>query len=102
MTREANLDRDEAKLKLSDVQLEIFHGWRRPDEALPPHKPQMSSLAANSGPTMIADQKIDLIQGVTTDCSVVASLCAVTARASHDHPKVNLKRESSYPHLMKS
>lgn len=95
MTRQANSYRDEAELKLSDVQLEIFDGWRRPDKALPPPKLQVSSLPTDAGPTMIAEQNVDLIQDVTTDCSVVASLCAVIARASRGHPKVKLSGEFS-------
>jgi hypothetical protein len=31
---------------------------------------------------------VDLVQDITTDCSVVASLCAGTARASKGHGKV--------------
>lgn len=95
MTRQANSYRDEAELELSDVQLEIFDGWRRPDKALPPPKVQVSSLPTDVGPTMIAQQNVDLIQDVTTDCSVVASLCAVMARASRGHPNVKLSGEFS-------
>lgn len=31
---------------------------------------------------------IDLVQDITTDCSVVASLCAGIARVQHGHSKV--------------
>ena len=75
---------------LSNVQLEIFDGWRRPDEALSPPKSRESKSPAEGGPIMMAEHDIDLIQDVTTDCSVVASLCAGTARASHGHSRVNL------------
>lgn len=95
VTREANVYRDEAEVKLSAVQLEIFDGWRRPDKALPPPKLQVSSLPAEAGPTMIAEQMVDLIQDVTTDCSVVASLCAVIARASRGYPNVKISWEFS-------
>lgn len=37
---------------------------------------------------MIAENAIDLVQDITTDCSVVASLCAATARARKGHEKV--------------
>lgn len=37
---------------------------------------------------MEAEHEIDLVQDITTDCSVVASLCAWTARALKGHSKV--------------
>lgn len=37
---------------------------------------------------MTATTEIDLVQDITTDCSVVASLCAGTARAVKGHGKV--------------
>lgn len=36
---------------------------------------------------MTATTEIDLVQDITTDCSVVASLCAGTARAVKGHGK---------------
>lgn len=39
---------------------------------------------------MRAVNDIDLVQDITTDCSVVASLCAGTARALKGHGKVVL------------
>ena len=39
-------------------------------------------------PKAVADQ-IDLVQDLTNDCSVVASLCAGTARAERGHPSVH-------------
>lgn len=88
--RIANLGRDTAEMKLSDVQLKIFDGWRRPDEALPTPKLQVSGPPPGASPTRRTELDIDLTQDVTTDCSVVASLCAVTARARHGHSKVHL------------
>jgi hypothetical protein len=38
---------------------------------------------------MVAADDIDLVQDITTDCSVVASLCAGTARARKGHGKVS-------------
>ena len=38
---------------------------------------------------MTSDQKIDLVQDMTSDCSVVASLCALVARAEHGHVEVS-------------
>ena len=84
-----DIDRDKVELSLSDVQLGIFNGWRRPDDALPPAKLRISSASAGAAPTMVAEQDIDLVQDVTTDCSVVASLCAGIARASRGHSKVH-------------
>ena len=89
----AELSRDETELSLSDVQLEIFDGWRRPGEALSPTKVRLSNVSAGAAPTMTAENDIDLIQDVTTDCSVVASLCAGIARASRGHSKVHPTRE---------
>ena len=78
-------------MKLSDEQLKIFDSWRRPDEALPPPKFQIFNQPPGASPTMRAELDIDLIQDVTTDCSVVASLCAITARARRGHSKVLLE-----------
>lgn len=40
---------------------------------------------------MVAHGRIDLVQDITTDCSVVASLCAATARSEHGHADVMLE-----------
>jgi hypothetical protein len=37
---------------------------------------------------MASSEAIDLVQDITTDCSVVASLCAGTARATKGHATV--------------
>ncbi|KAI5305784.1 hypothetical protein KEM56_003339, partial [Ascosphaera pollenicola] len=63
-------------LSLSDEQREAFDGWKRPDEALRRHGVDKE---AGRHPTMIAEKPIDLVQDATTDCSVVASMCAVLA-----------------------
>lgn len=42
----------------------------------------------NNDILMNASKDIDLVQDITTDCSVVASLCAGTARAGKGHSKV--------------
>lgn len=39
-------------------------------------------------PLMCATEKIDLVQDATSDCSVVASLCACVARTQRGHPTV--------------
>ena len=48
---------------------------------------------------MIASEKVDLVQDITTDCSVVASLCAVTARAERGHAKVGFLAQT---HILSS
>lgn len=68
---------DVVELSLSDLQLEVFDSWRRPAEL---STTVQSSLDAN--PHMMAKRSIDLVQDVTTDCSVVASLCAASARVA--------------------
>lgn len=37
---------------------------------------------------MISHAKLDLVQDITSDCSVVASLCAGTARVERGYAKV--------------
>jgi hypothetical protein len=68
--------RDSPDLHLSDVQRDIFAGWKRPHDLL--------KNAGNPGatsPTISASGQTDLVQDVLTDCSVVASLCATTSRS---------------------
>ena len=66
---------DAKELPLSNAQLVVFDGWRRPTEAISaaPNNPHRT-------PSMVSNGSIDLVQDITTDCSVVASLCAVSAR----------------------
>ena len=63
------------ELSLSRMQLEIFDGWKRPAEIA-----ESSLPTSDSEPTMQAMRPIDLVQDITNDCSVVASLCAASAR----------------------
>ncbi|RMD41595.1 hypothetical protein DV735_g3539, partial [Chaetothyriales sp. CBS 134920] len=71
---------DSPALSLSDAQREVFGGWQRAKEAL-----KLLDLDGNgqhlpTEPTMTVEQgKVDLIQDLTSDCSVVASLCAGSA-----------------------
>jgi calpain-7 len=67
-------------LKLSDAQREIFAGWRRPHESF--------DTLSDEDITTSTDE-IDLVQDITTDCSVVASLCAGTARFGKGHGQVS-------------
>lgn len=72
-------------LKLSDAQKEIFAGWRRPAETSGSEAVREVDRDASA---MTAVHEIDLVQDITTDCSVVASLCAGVARAHKGHEKV--------------
>ena len=79
---------DDFDFRLSDVQLEVLDDWQRPNAIhlpLSPHPPQEDP---DRKPTMRASAKVDLVQDMTTDCSVVASLCAGTARSERGHQKV--------------
>ncbi|TVY47314.1 Calpain-like protease [Lachnellula occidentalis] len=67
---------DSADLMLSDAQKAIFAGWKRPHESF--------GTLTDEGITISTDE-IDLVQDITTDCSVVASLCAGTARHRKGH-----------------
>lgn len=61
-------------LELSNAQKVIFAGWRR----------LLDTHGSVDGPA----NEPDLVQDITTDCSVVASLCAGVARAKKGHAKV--------------
>ncbi|ERT00718.1 hypothetical protein HMPREF1624_01950 [Sporothrix schenckii ATCC 58251] len=77
---------DNTTFSMSSQQNEIFTGWKRPVELF-------SEPAAADGKAddtlltdrfMLAKDEPDLVQDITTDCSVVASLCAMTKYAD-DH-----------------
>ena len=78
----SDLHSDTPTLKLSETQQEIFAGWKRPSEVF------NIKSRNQEGPTMTTNAIMDLVQDLTTDCSVVASLCAVTARAERGHARV--------------
>ena len=82
-----DLLRDAIELPLSQAQLEIFDGWRRPDEIFAADGYRSNGDSPEDPPTSYAS-KVDLVQDLTSDCSVVASLCAVSSRAERGHPKV--------------
>jgi calpain-7 len=69
---------DSTDFRLSQEQLDAFDCWKSPDENLDQLKLQSS--------------RVDLVQDITTDCSVVASLCALTARSE--------KLGSGYEHIL--
>jgi len=80
---------DALNLPLSEAQLASFAGWERPTEALQRIKINHNGDSLPTTPTMESQGKIDLVQDMTSDCSVVASLCAGTARAEKGHKKVS-------------
>jgi hypothetical protein len=86
--KDTDINRDPTDLELSEAQREIFAGWRRPHETFrrPPESPDQE--IDHGGFSMLATNEIDLVQDITSDCSVVASLCAGTARAFKGHGKV--------------
>lgn len=85
---DSNPDRDDTELSLSGAQKAIFAGWKRPAQAFPLPCLQQPTLFPNSNPTMMSQGRVDLVQDVTADCSVVASLCAISARAERVQSKV--------------
>ena len=86
----ADSNSDPLDLKLSEAQLETFAGWKRPRERHDVPSARLKDVE-NDEILMNASGDIDLVQDITTDCSVVASLCAGTARASKGHSKVYLQ-----------
>jgi calpain-7 len=68
-------------MELSVFQKQIFVGWKRPREIFESRALREGIEGDISQPTMLTTNTIDLVQDVTTDCSVVASLCAAAVRA---------------------
>ncbi|KAK2882700.1 hypothetical protein FQN49_000099 [Arthroderma sp. PD_2] len=64
---EGGLFLDISELQICPVQREIFDGWKRPSEIMGHH--------TTGAPILLGPNPMDLVQDVTTDCSVVASLC---------------------------
>lgn len=71
-----------AELNLSEAQRGIFAGWMRVTNS------RGSKPDIPTDDLMVPANEIDLVQDITTDCSVVASLCAGTARSSKGHDQV--------------
>ncbi|KAI1374660.1 cysteine proteinase [Hypoxylon crocopeplum] len=61
---------DPSGFSLSDRQRTVFSGWKRPLEIVGSDGPD------DKNSLMQAQHDYDLVQDITTDCSVVASLCA--------------------------
>lgn len=79
---------DLPSLRLSPQQLKSFAGWKRPWEAFAGIRISQDGFRLSTQPTMQRVKKVDLVQDMTSDCSVVASLCAGAARAERGHPRV--------------
>ena len=77
--------RDRHEISLSQHQLKSFDGWARPAVAL---RCAADGSETDDEPTMQAKNSIDLVQDATNDCSVVASLCALTTRSEKGHTLV--------------
>ncbi|KAL9125211.1 MAG: hypothetical protein Q9217_005550 [Psora testacea] len=70
---------DDTSFSLSDSQAGILDEWRPPDET-------MKNLNGDSSlDRRQIKRALDLVQDITTDCSVVASLCAITSHAGRGH-----------------
>jgi hypothetical protein len=70
------------------IQREIFDGWKRPVELLTAMGNLGDELEAKPTPTMLPSEPMDLVQDVTTDCSVVASLCSGARPSKNGYSKV--------------
>ncbi|KAG9247822.1 hypothetical protein BJ878DRAFT_538905 [Calycina marina] len=83
---EGNLYTEAQDLEISEAQQENFAGWKRPN-----HTQIITPEATDDDPveaTMSSIDSVDLVQDIATDCSVVASLCAGTARAVKGHGRL--------------
>ncbi|KKZ60168.1 hypothetical protein EMCG_05090 [[Emmonsia] crescens] len=76
---------DLCDLPLSELQCEIFNGWKRPSEILCAGEANDGGDSPSS--VMRSIHPIDLVQDVTTDCSVVASLCAAISQVERGYSK---------------
>ncbi|XXG96534.1 ADP/ATP carrier protein [Hypoxylon texense] len=70
-----NLFTDPSVFSLSERQRTVFSGWKRPQEIVGDGD-QPSSKGQSAESSMEAQHDYDLVQDITTDCSVVASLSA--------------------------
>ncbi|KAI9761733.1 MAG: transcription factor TFIIIC subunit tfc4 [Chaenotheca gracillima] len=89
---------DAPELRLSEQQLALFNGWKRLDEML--YDQTLSSVNQKGRDTLVKPSRdvVDLVQDVTPDCSVVASLCAGTARGERGHTKILSSTIFPYDH----
>ena len=90
LKRGETLYQDDPALPLSESQMKCFRGWKRPDDALIDVQIVRDGLTLPNEPVMTTEGDIDLVQDLTSDCSVIASLCAGISRAARGHPKVSM------------
>lgn len=81
----SNIFRDSSEVSVPQVCAHDFAGWRRPDELASENG--LEGLRINDEFTMPSSD-IDLVQDVTADCSVVASLCVLVARRGASYGSV--------------
>lgn len=82
--------RDPTAFQFSNAQREIFNGWVRPkDESLLDNHRPSSEWFREPEPSLVTHNKIDLVQDMTSDCSIVASLCAIIARVEKGYDGVS-------------
>lgn len=86
---------DPIALSLSPTQLESFDGWKRPHQALPSVHSR-DGAGSDEGAVMYLPVAMDLVQDLTSDCSVVASLCALTSRTERGFPKERPPQPDTY------
>ncbi|KAK4936311.1 cysteine protease [Elasticomyces elasticus] len=89
---------DSTFLALSSTQLATFDGWKRSQDALAAIQHQANGQPTQIESTMHIPDSMDLVQDLTSDCSVVASLCAGTSRAERGHPKILRSIVHPYDH----
>ncbi|KFX85734.1 hypothetical protein V490_09442, partial [Pseudogymnoascus sp. VKM F-3557] len=77
---------DPSKINISNTHADAPGDWQRPVDLL--GNELQDASAAHVEPTMQAAADIDLVQDVTADCSVVASLCAAVARPGGTYGKL--------------
>lgn len=78
---------EDKPLRLSGVQTASLASWSRAAEALPPPF-MVSDSETRPSLHMTSTNPIDLVQDVASDCSVVASLCAIAAREARGLPTI--------------
>lgn len=78
---------DDTPFVLSETQKSTFSGWMRPREIfrIPETDLKPDDDAALDELLMSTSQNIDLVQDVTTDCSVVAGLSAAVEILTGKH-----------------
>ena len=74
---------DDTPFHLSVRQAEIFKGWQSCSEI---HGDPIDGFSPHSVGQVNDQKPLDLVQDVTTDCSVVASLCAIISRTERGFP----------------